>query len=127
MGLSLEVKKFINSEHSGEYIEIELPGELEVRRPRAKKAKPAPSAAESVGAEGASGSEDMPGAQDASNASEATGAENAIAPEDMPASDAAQPPLEEGPEMRHERARVHYIEAGSGEPLILVHTVGQSF
>ena len=127
MGLSLEVKKFINSEHSGEYIEIELPGELEVRRPRAKKAKPAPSAAESVGAKGASGSEDMPGAQDASNASEATGAENAIAPEDMPASDAAQPPLEGGPEMRHERARVHYIEAGSGEPLILVHTVGQSF
>ena len=42
MSLSLEVKKFINSEHTGEYIEIELPGELEVRRPRAKKAAPAP-------------------------------------------------------------------------------------
>ena len=40
MSLSLEVKKFINSEHTGEYIEIELPGELEVRRPRTKKAAP---------------------------------------------------------------------------------------
>lgn len=39
MSLSLEVKKFINSEHTGEYIEIELPGELEVRRPRTKKSR----------------------------------------------------------------------------------------
>lgn len=37
MSLSLEVKKFINSEHTGEYIEIELPGELEVRRPARQK------------------------------------------------------------------------------------------
>ena len=42
MSLSLEVKKFINSEHTGEYIEIELPGELEVRRPRTKKAQAHP-------------------------------------------------------------------------------------
>ena len=67
MSLSLEVKKFINSEHTGEYIEIELPGELEVRRPRTKKAAPAPvpEAAEPADAESAgapeSGPEDTPG------------------------------------------------------------------
>ena len=67
MSLSLEVKKFINSEHTGEYIEIELPGELEVRRPRTKKAAPAPvpEAAEPADAESAgapeSGPADTPG------------------------------------------------------------------
>ena len=51
MSLSLEVKKFINSEHTGEYIEIELPGELEVRRPRGKKAAPASAPAADVDAD----------------------------------------------------------------------------
>lgn len=37
------------------------------------------------------------------------------------------PPREPVAEAQHERARIHYIEAGTGEPLILVHTVGQSF
>lgn len=36
-----------------------------------------------------------------------------------------QEPEPEGP--RTERARIHYIEEGNGEPLILVHSVGQSF
>ncbi len=62
MSLSLEVKKFINSEHTGEYIEIELPGELEVRRPRAKKAAPAaPVEVEASGSD-VSGT-DVPGAE----------------------------------------------------------------
>ena len=122
MSLSLEVKKFINSEHTGEYIEIELPGELEVRRPRAKKAAPAPvpEAAEPADAENAGAPE-----------SEAADAPGGDAPgEDTPGSDvleAAEPATEPVAEAQHERARIHYIEAGTGEPLILVHTVGQSF
>ena len=121
MSLSLEVKKFINSEHTGEYIEIELPGELEVRRPRTKKAAPAPvpEAAEPADAENAGAPE-----------SEAADAPGGDAPgEDTPGSDvleAAEPATEPVAEAQHERARIHYIEAGTGEPLILVHTVGQS-
>lgn len=118
MSLSLEVKKFINSEHTGEYIEIELPGELEVRRPRAKKAAPAaPVEAEASGMDVVG--TDVPGA-------EASDTDTLEA--EAPAPKAAEPvaPILE-PEAQHERARVHYIEAGTGEPLILVHTVGQSF
>ncbi len=62
MSLSLQVKKFINSEHTGDYVEILLPGF----------------------------------------------------------------PDKEG-ETTPEPAKIHYIEAGSGEPMLLVHTVGQSF
>ncbi len=91
MSLSLEVKKFINSEHTGEYIEIELPGEIEVPRPRVKKPKAAP------------------------------------IPEGEEGADVIPEPVEEGPEVQHERARLHYIEAGTGEPLLLIHTIGQSF
>lgn len=91
MSLSLEVKKFINSEHTGEYIELELPGEIEIPKPRVKKPKAAP----------------LPMDED--------GAESYVEP------------VEEEPEVQHERARIHYIEAGTGEPLLLIHTVGQSF
>ena len=91
MSLSLEVKKFINSEHTGEYIEIELPGEIEVPRPRVKKPKAAP------------------------------------VPEGEEGADAVPEPVDDGPEVQHERARIHYIEAGTGEPLLLIHTIGQSF
>ncbi len=105
MSLSLEVKKFINSEHTGEYVEIELPGELEVRRGRDKKAPEPKAAPAGAGDGGAPG--DAPGEEDAAK---------------------AEKPAKAGPQrfMQHERARIHYIEAGSGEPLILVHTVGQS-
>ena len=34
MSLSLEVKKFINSEHTGEFVNVTLPSELPVRRER---------------------------------------------------------------------------------------------
>lgn len=66
VSLALEVKKYINSEHTGEYVDIELP------RP-------------------------------ALNAEEET--------EDTAAG---------------ERLRLHYIDMGTGEPMILLHTVGQS-
>ncbi len=133
MSLSLEVKKFINSEHTGEYIEIELPGELEVRRPRAKKAAPAaPVEAEASGAD-VSGTDvsgaDAPGTDaPGTDVPSAEASDTDILEAEAPAPKAAEPaaPALE-PEAQHERARVHYIEAGTGEPLILVHTVGQSF
>lgn len=103
MSLSLEVKKFINSEHTGEYIEIELPGELEVRRPRGKKAAPAPAPAADLDAD-------------------VEAVEPPVAEEAAPEAPAPEPE----PEAQHERAKIHYLEAGTGEPLILVHTVGQS-
>jgi len=62
VSLSLQMKKFINSEHVGNYVEITLPG-----LPRAKGEEPTP-----------------------------------------------------------ETVKIHYCEAGVGEPLILIHTVGQS-
>ncbi len=62
MGLALQVKKFINSEHTGLYAEITLPG--------------------------------MPEVKDGENVPET--------------------------------AKIHYFEAGAGEPLILLHSVGQS-
>ncbi len=61
MSLSLQVKKFINSEHMGDYVSITLPG--------------------------------------------------------YPDRDGNVEP---------EQARIHYMEAGVGEPMLLVHTIGQS-
>ena len=66
------MKKFINSEHTGSYTEVTLPGIM----PEPSKKK---------------GEEEQP---------------------EQPA--------------RHETAKFHYMEEGSGEPLLLIHTVGQS-
>lgn len=77
MGFSLEVRKFINSEHTGDYVEIVLPGTPE---PASKK-------------------------------------KQASAPEES---------VETVPEVPGESLKLHYMEAGDGEPLILVHTVAQS-
>ncbi|MEG1547372.1 MAG: alpha/beta fold hydrolase [Clostridia bacterium] len=71
MSLSLQVKKFINSEHTGQYVDITLPNELP---------------------------------------SETKGKEDEDT-QSMP---------------RYETTRIHYLEEGTGEPLILLHTVGQS-
>lgn len=61
MALSLQMKKFINSEHVGDYVSIELPG--------------------------------------------------------FP---------DKNGEATPEETRMHYVEAGVGEPLLLIHTIGQS-
>lgn len=71
VNLSLQVKKFINSEHTGRYVDVTLPNEL---------------------------------------ALETRGKEKDGAPE----------------EPSYETMRLHYVEEGTGEPLILLHTVGQS-
>ena len=101
MGFALEVKKFINSESTGAYAEILLPAPELARR--AKRAK-------------------APAAQQVPVAAEAA-ADGVSAPEapDEPFA-AAQPE----PEPEGEAVKLHYLEAGEGEPLILVHTIGQS-
>ena len=76
---ALELKPFVNSEHTGDYIEVLLPGEL----PQPKKSKKVKEAE-------------------------------------------AEQELEQEREPLYERIKIHYTEAGTGEPLILVHSVGQS-
>lgn len=78
MSLSLELKKFINSEHVGGYVEITLGGAHDAPEWLHKKR----------------GSELDEDARFAG-----------------------------GP---REKAKIHYMEEGTGEPLILVHSVGQS-
>lgn len=87
MNLSLEVKKFINSEHVGEFVEFNLPALELPERPARKK---------------------PPKEQ----------------PEEAPEREEAELEKEAAPE--GERVRMHYVEVGTGEPLILVHTIGQS-
>ena len=89
MGYSLEVKKFINSENTGAFVNILLPA-LESAH-REKKTKLAAAA--------------VPGEAEAA------------APEVEAAA---------APEQERETLKLHYLEAGEGDPLILVHTVGQS-
>lgn len=89
MALSLEVKKFINSEHVGKFVEIQLPLEAEPIRPP-KKSKNIPSEPQ---------------------------------PEDAEAPDQDLP---QEAEPSFEALRIHYMDEGDGEPLVLVHTIGQS-
>lgn len=92
MALSLEVKKFINSEHVGKFVEIHLPLEGEpVRPPKKNKKAPAEPQPEDV---------------------------EKTQPEPLP------PQEEEDPAF--ETLRIHYMDEGDGEPLVLVHTIGQS-
>lgn len=110
MSLALQVKKFINSEHTGAFIEIVLPqdaGSLRAkpRKTALKKEKEAENA-EPLG-EGSAVPSDQPSEQ--------------------PAEAEPKPLLEADVDIRpRETARIHYMEAGTGEPLILVHTIGQS-
>jgi pimeloyl-ACP methyl ester carboxylesterase len=124
VALSLEVKKFINSEHVGKFVEILLPIEVLPEPQKKKKAKPRPEPEQ----------DDEPEIQ----AQEA--AEPALPPEEeLPQAQQEEAPAEEASELafevedeeeapapQFEKARIHYVEAGDGEPLILVHSIGQS-
>ena len=95
MSLSLELKKFINSDCVGKYADIVLPiAPQPVSSKKKRKAEPESQAEE---------------------ASSEPQAESTEEPQEEP----KQP--ESG-----ERVRIHYMEEGNGEPMILVHTVGQS-
>ncbi len=99
VGFALEVKKFINSESTGEYAEILLPAPELAHR--AKKAA-------------------APAARQAAVAAEAAAdGAAALGTPDEPAAFVQA-------EGEREAVKLHYLEAGEGEPLILVHTIGQS-
>lgn len=98
MSLALKVKKFINSEHSGKYLDIILPEEPDAAA-EGIRLKPQKAAAA------------------ANEAAECFD-------ENDPADDIAGE--QEAPRSAGERCRIHYMEAGMGEPLLLIHTVGQS-
>ena len=129
MSLSLEIKKFINSEHTGSYVTIMLPVIMPEEQPPAAKMRRQPKQAVHETA--------------ASVASvlEATAQESAgYAPLDVDEADfgaAARPAQRDeqqqwqqdpgfAPRVKYEATRIHYTEDGEGEPLILVHSVGQS-
>lgn len=133
MSLSLEIKKFVNSEHTGSYATIMLPVVMPDEQPAAPRArKQAHQAAQETAASVAS-------------VLEATAQESAsYAPMDVDEPDfggepAARQAQAQGktedaqwqdpgfaPRVKYEATRIHYIEDGEGEPLILVHSVGQS-
>ena len=96
MALSLEVKKFINSEHTGKYADIYLPLEDLPQRPP-KKAKAKPQAEE----------DGQPEAQ-------------------APLQEEQAPQAESAPQQQFETVHIHYVEEGNGEPLVLVHSIFQS-
>jgi pimeloyl-ACP methyl ester carboxylesterase len=107
VSLALQVKKFINSEHTGAFIDIVLPQEIELQPEKPRKA--------------ASKKEKKPESSEAVSEIEAT--------ETAEQAEAVEPKTAEPVNnvvFTGETARIHYMEAGSGEPLILVHTIGQS-
>lgn len=111
MALSLEVKKFINSEHVGKFVDIYLPLETLPQQQPKKKRQPKREAA-AVQDDDIEEGGPIEGAQDGLG-------ENA---------EKADPQIEEpeAPEAAYETVHIHYMEEGNGEPLILVHSIGQS-
>lgn len=109
MSLALKVKKFINSEHSGEYVDIILPTETEINGEISFKLKP----------------------NKKYEADEQTADEISQLDPDDPADDVddAEDSAYSRPSgsfAQQERCRIHYMEAGMGEPLLLIHSIGQS-
>lgn len=181
MAISLEVKKFVNTEYVGTFAEIELPiAQSEEEEPRKAKKKPdkrdkrekkAPRARrradydeedyedidEEIEAEldaeeaeeeerrkprkgraqRSRQEEPEEEPEDEAKARRRAAAQDArrVAAmfDDGPADSRGYQPQEEEEEEyrerapRTERARIHYIEEGNGEPLILIHSIGQSF
>lgn len=102
MGIMLEVKKFINSEYVGEFTEIELP--IEAAPIEDKKSKSKKAAGKKANGRRFKDDDD----------------------DDMDEEEYEERREEYDEEPSFERVRIHYVEEGVGEPLILVHTIGQS-
>ncbi|MDD7551146.1 MAG: alpha/beta hydrolase [Eubacteriales bacterium] len=106
MALALEVKKFINSQHTGEYIDVVVPYDVEpapVKKAKQTAEKEAP---------------DTAPAQDDSAPEGANDAAAELSNEDFTVS-------EDGP-IATETLKIHYLDEGSGDTIILVHAPGQS-
>ena len=131
MSIMLEVKKFINSEYIGQYAEIMLPVEAPEAAP-AKKEKKAKKPKKSIKPRKKSRDyddyDDYDDIEDELDREERE--EMGLPPlpeydddDDMEDDDDYERE-DEGP--FYERIRLHYVEEGNGEPLILIHSIGQS-
>ena len=107
MALSLEVKKFVNSEHVGKFVDIHIPLEMPTQ-PQKKKRQP-------------KREEVAPQEDNAPVESLIEGLEEEPAGENV-----EQEPHSEVEEQAFETVRIHYMDEGNGEPLVLVHSIGQS-
>ncbi len=134
MSLSLEIKKFINSEHTGSYVTIMLPVLLpQEQPPMQRKSKPShKKAAAETAASVASALEATAQESAGYDAFDMEGAEslregaNEPLPREEEADYVRDPGFNPPPRIQYEATRIHYTEDGEGEPLILIHSVGQS-
>lgn len=104
MSITLEVKKFINSEYVGSYVDVQIPTDIIQPVQRQKKGVKLPFARRD---------EEL-------DELEAEVAQEELA--EKKKASVAEPVAPPTSETVH----IHYIEQGSGEPLILVHSIGQS-
>ena len=127
MSLSLEVKKFINSEHSGEYVEIALPVELSVKAEAKKKPAKAEKKADIDDIDDIDNDiDDVDDIDDEIDAKAKPDAKPDAKADAKAEAEPAPEPEPEKPLVEYEKVRIHYMEAGMGEPMLLIHSVGQS-
>ncbi len=119
MSLSLEIKKFINSEHVGEFATILLPIEVE--------AQPAPRASRLFRAKEHAQAQSAAASMESILEATAQQAQGEPAQPQQPRPEPEETAAwQSAPRIEYEATRIHYIEEGEGEPLILVHSVAQS-
>ncbi|MDO4568412.1 MAG: alpha/beta hydrolase [Clostridia bacterium] len=109
MSLALETKKFINSQYVGSYVDITA----YYADPSAAKAAAAAEAAAAPVETAPAAEEDVPPAQP----DDATPAAGEAPTEGAPLEAAVR---------GEETVRLHYVDEGEGEPVLLVHAPGQS-
>lgn len=161
MPITLEVKKFINSEYTGYYAEIMLPCAIEPEQEKSpaeaeegrgkknKKTHAERRAEKKARKKQEEYDDDYYDDEDEEEPSKAAAAqtekeevtveepekteepEEKTEPAQAPETEAAEeksgepvPPVQA--EQKFEKAKIHYLEAGIGEPIILLHTIGQS-
>lgn len=105
MSITLEVKKFLNSEYIGSYADVEIPADYAQPVQRQKKGVKLPFSRRD---------------------DELDELEAEIAREEQAERQRAAGAGPASPQPSSETVHIHYIEQGSGEPLILVHSIGQS-
>ncbi len=132
MSIMLEVKKFINSEYIGQYAEIELPIEAPEAAP-VKKEKKAKKPAKSIKSRKKSRDYDDYDDYDDIEAELDREEREEMGLPPLPEHDGEEDLYEDEDDYEREpeapsveRIRIHYVEEGNGEPLILIHSISQS-
>ena len=126
MSIMLEVKKFINSEYIGQFVDIELPVEAPEQAP-AKKEKKAPKPKKAKKPRSRRDYDDYDDIEAELDREEREEMGLPPLPEYDDDDDDYEDDYEREPEGPfYERIRLHYVEEGNGEPLILIHSISQS-